>query len=104
MNVAIIDNNSENLSKAKSILGSLAKSNEKTETYHMDVSQLSEWQKVKTDFESKFKSLDFLMLNAGTVFRTSGDGKGKVWEEVDVYRKLRFTSSDYCNHNQRSEP
>lgn len=90
MNIALVDKNEEHLAKAKSVLGSLAKNNEKTETYTLDVSQLAEWQKVKSDFEFKFGSLDFLMLNAGTSFKAKD---GKPWEDPEYHQKVRLCCS-----------
>jgi len=84
MNVALLDKNEEHLAKAKTILSSLSKNNEKTETFVIDVSQLDEWKKVKSDFESKFDSLDFLMLNAGTSFKAKDD---KPWEDPEYHHK-----------------
>jgi short-subunit dehydrogenase len=70
MNLALLDLNSANLKKAGEALK--PKNNEKTETYTMDVSSVSDWSKVKADVESKFGSVDLLMLNAGASFRLEG--------------------------------
>ena len=94
MNVALIDNNADNLSKAKSALSSLSKNNETTEIYHMDVSKLDEWKKVKEDFQGKFggSPLGFLMLNAGTVFKPK-EGEN-IWESPEVFHKVSRVNVD----------
>lgn len=87
MNLALIDINSSNLTKAGQSLKS--KNDEKTETYTMDVSKVSEWQKVKADVESKFGSVDLLMLNAGASFQPEG---GKAWEDPEYFQKTFATN------------
>ena len=85
MHVAIVDKREDNLAKAKAILSSLAKNDERTETYAVDVSQIEEWKKLKVDFSSKFGSLDFLMLNAGTNAFEPHDGR--PWEDPEYHHK-----------------
>lgn len=82
MNLALLDLNSANLKKAGKALKS--ENNEKTETYTMDVSSVSDWSKVKADVEAKFGSVDLLMLNAGASFRPEG---GKQWEDPDYFHQ-----------------
>ncbi len=85
MHLALVDINQDYLTKAKDMLGA-TKNNEKTETYPMDVSQISEWQKLRTDVESKFGGVDLLMLNAGASFKPQ-DGK-QSWEDIDYFFKV----------------
>jgi len=69
MNLALVDNNSVNLTHAKETLPS--SSSTKTETYQVDVTQMSQWTDLKSKVEKEFGSVDFLMLNAGI---------GLVWD------------------------
>jgi NAD(P)-dependent dehydrogenase (short-subunit alcohol dehydrogenase family) len=82
MNLALLDISSSNLEKAREALK--PKDNEKTETYTMDVSSMSDWSKVRVDVESKFGSVDLLMLNAGAAFQPEG---GKPWEDPEYFHK-----------------
>jgi hypothetical protein len=82
MNLALLDLNRVNLQKAGDALK--PKNNEKTDTYPMDVSSVSDWSNVKADVESKFGSVDLLMLNAGASFRPEG---GKQWEDPDYFHQ-----------------
>ena len=82
MNLALLDISSSNLEKAREALK--PKTNEKTETYTMDVSSVSDWSKVRVDVESKFGSVDLLMLNAGAAFQPEG---GKSWEDPEYFHK-----------------
>ncbi|KAL9114038.1 MAG: hypothetical protein Q9227_001810 [Pyrenula ochraceoflavens] len=89
MNLALLDINSAHLSKASSILKPLAKNNEKTETYAFDVSQLSEWQKIRPEVEKTFGTVELLMLNAGASFKPQG---GNPWEDVEYHQKTYATN------------
>lgn len=85
MHLALVDINQDYLTKAKDVLGA-AKNNEKTETYSMDVSQISEWQKLRTDVEDKFGKVDLLMLNAGASFKPQE--RKQAWEDIDYFSKV----------------
>lgn len=82
MNLALLDVSSTNLQKAREVLK--PKNNEKTETYSMDVSSVAEWSKIRADVESKFGSVDLLMLNAGAAFQPAG---GNQWEDTEYFHK-----------------
>lgn len=69
MNIALVDNNPTYLSAALSALTSTP-SVGKTKTYNMDVSQISEWKKLKTSIDDEFDGkIDILMLNAGAAVK-----------------------------------
>lgn len=78
MALALVDNNSEKLAEAQKSLGSAAA----TESYCMDVSDIEEWKGLKAKVESKFKSIQFLVLNAGI-------GPPSSWEDPDSFQKVR---------------
>lgn len=84
MNLALVDINADNLEKAQQQLSREAQSNEKTETYTMDVSQFSAWQSLHQDVTTKFGSVDLLMLNAGTSIKPKDN---KPWEDPDYHAK-----------------
>ena len=86
MNLVLIDINGGNLKKAGDVLK--AKNDEKTETYEMDVSKISEWNKVKADVEKKFPSVDLLMLNAGASPKHNGDH----WADPEYFHKTYATN------------
>lgn len=90
MHLALVDINSEYLTKAKDILGA-SPANEKIETYHMDVTLLADWQKLKSEVEAKFQTIDLLMLNAGASFKPE-EGK-QSWEDVEYFQKVTISSS-----------
>jgi len=81
MNLALLDINASTLSKASS---ALPHSDAKTETYTMDVTQVSDWQKIRSDVESKFGGVDLLMLNAGASFNPE---TSQSWEDVNYFQK-----------------
>jgi NAD(P)-dependent dehydrogenase (short-subunit alcohol dehydrogenase family) len=87
MNLALLDINQENLSKASEILPS--KSDEKTETYKMDVTSVQDWQRVRKDVESKFGGVDLLMLNAGAGFKPETT---QSWEDINYFQKTMQTN------------
>lgn len=87
MNLALLYINDEQLSKAASVLTS--KSSEKTETYKMDVTSVSDWEKIRKDVESKFGGVDLLMLNAGAGFKPD---KSQSWEDVNYFRRTLETN------------
>lgn len=90
MNLALVDYNAINLARATAILEPLAKANEKTVSYTLDVSQFGEWQKIKSDVERNFGTVELLMLNAGASFKPK-DG-GEPWGDIEYYQKVEFFS------------
>jgi len=79
MHLALVDKNTEALSRAES---HFANDEAITETYAMDVSQLSDWKELRSKVESKFAHIDFLMLNAGI-------GLKGTWTEPEYFEKVR---------------
>lgn len=79
MHLALVDNNAETLSRAKT---HLANNEAITETYAMDVSQLSDWKDLRSKVESKFAHIDFLMLNAGI-------GPKGTWTDPEYFEQVR---------------
>lgn len=91
MNLALMDINTTALQKAGQILSSSSSGKDlKTETYHLDVSQQSEWAKVRTEVEKTFDSVDILMLNAGASFKPQE--AGKAYEDLDYWQKTISTN------------
>lgn len=82
MNLALVDNSSENLALAKE---SLASSEQITETYTVDVSKTEQWHDLRDKVKKTFGDVDFLMLNAA-VGGTGG------WENVEYFRKIMDTN------------
>jgi len=82
MKLAIVDNNSDYLAKAKESLGE--KGSDDVETYQIDVSQIDQWKSLKEKVQQKFKTVDFLMLNAGI-------GLKGEWEDADYFKKVSET-------------
>ena len=92
MKLALVDNNAELLAKAKQTIGSA----ETTETYELDVSQLTQWEELRGRVKSKFERVDFLMLNAGI-------GLKGGWGDAEYFRKVgwtlaRSTEQGQCNN------
>lgn len=87
MNVALLDINGDQLSKAAEVLPS--KSDAKTETYKMDVTSVQDWEKIRKDVESKFGGVDLLMLNAGASFKPDTQ---QSWEDVSYFQKTLQTN------------
>jgi NAD(P)-dependent dehydrogenase (short-subunit alcohol dehydrogenase family) len=77
MKVAIVDNNTEYLEKAKEILGSTD-----VEAYKLDVSKMEQWADLKEKVQSKFGKIDLLMLNAGI-------GLKGTWGDSEYFHKVR---------------
>lgn len=80
MNIALVDNNLTNLSKAKESFTD----DSQTEIYPMDVSKIDEWKDLQGKVEEKFKRVDFLMLNAGIGLKSG-------WEDVEYFHKVMNT-------------
>jgi NAD(P)-dependent dehydrogenase (short-subunit alcohol dehydrogenase family) len=76
MNVAVVDNNAEYLSKAKETLGG-----ESVETYQIDVSKIEQWKDLKDQVSDKFGAVDLLMLNAGIGLKGS-------WGDAEYFQKV----------------
>lgn len=84
MKVAVVDNSTEYLSKAKSTLDE--KDTGDVETYQIDVSKIAEWASLKSKVQSKFGgSPDLLMLNAGVGLRGT-------WGDSDYFTKILDTN------------
>ena len=80
MKLALVDNNTQNLSRAKDHFRQ-EDSNTETETYAMDVSKIDEWKELKTKVDRSFGRVDFLMLNAGIGLKSG-------WENVQYFHKV----------------
>lgn len=78
MKLALVDKNTDALSQAKSIF---EKDEAKTETYTMDVSQPNEWKSLRSNVESSFNRVDFLMLNAAI-------GPKGEWDDMMYFQKV----------------
>ncbi|MCJ1380886.1 hypothetical protein MMC17_003995 [Xylographa soralifera] len=78
MKLALVDNNASSLARAQSSLQETATA--EVATYEMDVSQLADWQTLKSAVEQRFGGVDFLMLNAGV-------GVHGGWEDVEYFHK-----------------
>jgi short-subunit dehydrogenase len=70
MHLALLDINKDSLSKAVSTLSALD-NKLLTLSYELDVSDLEAWKAIHADLSSKTQIIDFLMLNAGTSFKTT---------------------------------
>ena len=75
MKLALVDNNAQNLSVAKS------KFQENTRTYEMDVSKQSEWADLRAKVEMDLGQVNLLMLNAGIAVK-------KGWDDVDYFHQV----------------
>lgn len=81
MKVVLVDNNAENLSKAKETLGGTD-----VETYELDVSKAEQWDQLRDAVTKQFGRIDFLMLNAGT------SAKGS-WGDSEYFNKVNPAGS-----------
>ena len=77
MKLALVDNNPDNLAKAKGSLGST----QPTEVYNVDVSKIDQWQDLRAKVKKSFGGVDFLMLNAGISVKGG-------WENIDYFHKV----------------
>ena len=91
MHLALLDRDTDNLDAAVKLLKSEAKSSDlKTESYSIDVSDLSAWKSVSSKISSTFgPSIDLLMLNAGHSPKHSGNSR---WLDVDYWHKTLDTN------------
>ncbi|EXJ88051.1 hypothetical protein A1O1_04978 [Capronia coronata CBS 617.96] len=97
MHLALLDNNGALLEQAKATLQSVKPATTtsttnnppQTLTYELDVSDLSAWSKVQADLSSKFSTIDFLMLNAGTSVKPSTP---TPWADAMYFHKTLATN------------
>ena len=93
MNLALLDRDSSHLSSAVSTLKSednTSGKDLKTESYAMDVSDLSAWKKVASEVSSAFgSSIDLLMLNAGHAPKPSTSPN---WLDAEYFHKTLDTN------------
>ena len=82
MKLALVDNNSENLTHAKASIHDA--DNIETETYPLDVGKIEEWKDLRGEVEKKFGRVDLLMLNAGIGLKSS-------WEDTDYFHKVSLS-------------
>lgn len=87
MHLALLDNNASTLQAAAAALPS--NSTTKTETYQLDVGDLSAWKAILPKFQSTFPSLDLLMLNAGTSHKPTTK---QCYEDVEYFTKTLATN------------
>ncbi len=101
MHLALVDINHSYLAKAKDLLGA-PNNDQRTEIYQMDVSQISEWQTLRSDVEAKSGTVDLLMLNAGASFKPQ-QGKSS-WEDVEYFQKVSPSSPSHLQTNSQTTP
>ncbi|KAK5937326.1 hypothetical protein PMZ80_010332 [Knufia obscura] len=90
MHVALVDYNTSNLQAAHKALDSInTNSDLKTETYQLDVGDLSAWKSILPKFQSTFPSLDLLMLNAGTSVKPTTK---QPYEDVEYFHETLNTN------------
>ena len=80
MNLALVDSNASLLSSAAQAFSSDS-SGAITESYAIDVSDLSAWRDLKPKLEQKFKTLELLHLNAGIGLKSG-------WEDAEYFQKV----------------
>ena len=80
MKIAVVDNNSEYLARAKETLGGGGSSQE-IETYEIDVTKTEQWLNLKEKVHHKFGGVDFLMLNAGISMKGT-------WGDAGYFQKV----------------
>lgn len=85
MKLALVDKNTDALSQTRSIF---EKDEAKTETYTMDVSQPNEWKNLRSNVESSFNQVDFLMLNAAI-------GLKGEWDDMMYFQKVSCSLHEY---------
>ncbi|GAB7342754.1 hypothetical protein MBLNU457_g0898t1 [Dothideomycetes sp. NU457] len=83
MNVILVDWNESALSSAQQTLSQSSKSS--VSTHKLDVSSLSDWQKLSSQLASENKTLDFLHLNAGI-------GGKSDWTDNAYFRSIFETN------------
>ena len=80
MNLALIDTNATLLSSTAQTFASDS-SGAITESYALDVGDLSAWRELKPKLEEKFKTLELLHLNAGIGLKSG-------WEDAEYFQKV----------------
>jgi len=83
MRLILVDNNVDNLAKAKDTLSD--NQLEDIETYQVDVSNPDHWKDLKDKVQKKFGGVDFLMLNAGI-------GAKGSWGDTSYFQKIFNTN------------
>ncbi|EXJ57462.1 hypothetical protein A1O7_07810 [Cladophialophora yegresii CBS 114405] len=86
MHVALLDINRETLASASSALQAID-NKLLTLTYEIDVSDMDAWAAIRADVETKFQTIDFLMLNAGMAIRTTSP-----WKDAAYFHKTLATN------------
>lgn len=91
MHLALLDRDSDNLAAAVKLLKAEAKQSDlKTESYSIDVADVSAWKSVSQKVSSTFgSSIDLLMLNAGHSPKPAGTSR---WLDVDYWHKTLDTN------------
>jgi NAD(P)-dependent dehydrogenase (short-subunit alcohol dehydrogenase family) len=91
MHLALLDRDTENLAAAVKLLKEEAKQPDlKTESYTIDVSDLSSWKSISSKVTDTFgSSIDLLMLNAGHAPKHSGSSR---WLDVGYWHKTLDTN------------
>jgi len=77
MNLILVDNNTSQLSEAKSTIQSKGS----VDTHPMDVSSINDWHQLKSSVEKNGTKLDFLHLNAGV-------GPNSDWTDNAYFHKI----------------
>ncbi|KKA18561.1 NADP(+)-dependent dehydrogenase, partial [Rasamsonia emersonii CBS 393.64] len=94
LHLALLDNDSASLQKAKQILAA-ANSSLKTEAYAIDVSDRTAWSTVASQVQQAFGGVDLLVLNAGKSYKAQGQSEGqklKQWEDVEYWKRTYDTN------------
>ena len=90
MKLALVDINTDDLIKAKGFFGDGAEAH--IHIYSMDVGNIKQWKELKSNVDSKFDRIDFLMLNAGTGFKST-------LEDIDYFREVCSLRSGFESHS-----
>ena len=91
MHLALLDNDRDNLSKAKAALDEI---NPKltTEAYAMDVADQSAWKDIAEKISSVFPEIDLVVMNAGKGFKPEvQEDRGRLnpWLESEYWARVR---------------
>ncbi|KAL1303487.1 hypothetical protein AAFC00_006865 [Neodothiora populina] len=92
MNIALVDNNKDFLKTATEKLESIKSSSQSAiKSFSMDVSEISEWQKLKSSIDADFGGkVDLLMLNAGAAVKAR---EGMTpWTDLEHHTKTYNTN------------
>lgn len=93
-NIIICARNKKNLLKAKCVLESLKKKNQKIFAYKIDVSNQSDVRRLYKNVSKKFKHIDILISNAG-VYGPKGTLESTSWKEWESAFKINCFGSIY---------